>query len=90
MRRAGEALIEAAPQGGDGSPVKRRGKRHTKSHRSQRVWRPITNPNMKSDLTTALGLGPRLPSPGALANVEINFGLAEGSGFCSGDTQEGG
>ena len=34
--------------------------------------KPITNPNMKSDLTTALALA-RAAIEGALANVEINL-----------------
>jgi formiminotetrahydrofolate cyclodeaminase len=34
--------------------------------------RPITNPNMKSDLTTALALA-KAAIEGALANVEINL-----------------
>jgi len=34
--------------------------------------RPITNPNMKSDLTTAIALG-KAALQGALANVEINL-----------------
>jgi formiminotetrahydrofolate cyclodeaminase len=34
--------------------------------------KPITNPNMKSDLTTALALA-RAAMEGALANVEINL-----------------
>jgi glutamate formiminotransferase / formiminotetrahydrofolate cyclodeaminase len=34
--------------------------------------KPITNPNMKSDLTTAIALG-RAALDGALANVEINL-----------------
>jgi glutamate formiminotransferase/formiminotetrahydrofolate cyclodeaminase len=33
---------------------------------------PITNPNMKSDLTTALALS-KAALEGALANVEINL-----------------
>jgi formiminotetrahydrofolate cyclodeaminase len=33
--------------------------------------RPITNPNMKSDLTTSIALA-RAAIEGALANVEIN------------------
>jgi glutamate formiminotransferase/formiminotetrahydrofolate cyclodeaminase len=35
--------------------------------------RPITSPNMKSDLTTAIALA-KAALEGALANVEINLG----------------
>ena len=42
--------------------------------------RPITNPNMKSDLTTALALA-GAAIEGALANVEINLESLKDSGF---------
>jgi glutamate formiminotransferase/formiminotetrahydrofolate cyclodeaminase len=42
--------------------------------------RPITNPNMKSDLTTALALA-GAGIEGALANVEINLESLKDSGF---------
>jgi glutamate formiminotransferase/formiminotetrahydrofolate cyclodeaminase len=42
--------------------------------------RPITNPNMKSDLTTALALA-SAGIEGALANVEINLESLKDSGF---------
>ena len=42
--------------------------------------RPITNPNMKSDLVTAAALA-RAAIEGALANVEINLGSLKDEGF---------
>ncbi len=42
--------------------------------------RPITNPNMKSDLTTALALA-QAAVTGALANVEINLESLKDTGF---------
>jgi glutamate formiminotransferase len=44
--------------------------------------RPITNPNMKSDLTTARALA-QAAVEGALANVEINLESLKDSGFAS-------
>ena len=41
---------------------------------------PITNPNMKSDLTTAVALA-QAALTGALANVEINLALLKDEGF---------
>src|ERR1700685_3583781 len=41
---------------------------------------PITNPNMKSDLTTAMALA-RAAIEGALANVEINLESLKDAGF---------
>ena len=43
---------------------------------------PITNPNMKSDLTTALALA-RAAIEGALANVEINLESLKDPGFAA-------
>ena len=44
---------------------------------------PITNPNMKSDLTTATALA-RAAIQGALANVEINLASIKDEGFVRG------
>ena len=41
---------------------------------------PITNPNMKSDLTTAVALA-KAALTGALANVEINLESLKDEGF---------
>jgi formiminotetrahydrofolate cyclodeaminase len=41
---------------------------------------PITNPNMKSDLTTAKALA-QAAITGALANVEINLASMKDAGF---------
>ncbi len=43
---------------------------------------PITNPNMKSDLTTALALA-RAAITGALANVEINLASLKDQAFAA-------
>jgi len=45
-----------------------------------RSLEPITNPNMKSDLTTALALA-RAAITGALANVEINLASLKDAAF---------
>ena len=55
--------------------------------RIARALKPITNPNMKSDLTTAIALA-NAAIAGALANVDINLesikpGSAEGEAFVS-------
>jgi glutamate formiminotransferase / formiminotetrahydrofolate cyclodeaminase len=44
--------------------------------------RPITNPNMKSDLTTSLALA-KAAIEGALANVEINLASLKDEGFAA-------
>jgi formiminotetrahydrofolate cyclodeaminase len=43
---------------------------------------PITNPNMKSDLTTAVALA-RAAITGALANVEINLASLKDKSFAA-------
>jgi formiminotetrahydrofolate cyclodeaminase len=43
---------------------------------------PITNPNMKSDLTTATALA-RAAIQGALANVEINLESLKDNAFAA-------
>ena len=48
--------------------------------------KPITNPNMKSDLTTALALA-RAAMEGALANVEINLETLKDQAFAA-DTRK--
>jgi formiminotetrahydrofolate cyclodeaminase len=47
---------------------------------------PITNPNMKSDLTTAIALA-RAAVEGALANVEINLESIQDAAFVT-ETRE--
>ena len=47
---------------------------------------PITNPNMKSDLTTAVALA-KAALTGALANVEINLDSLKDEGFVA-DTRK--
>ena len=44
--------------------------------------KPITNPNMKSDLTTALALA-NAALEGALANVEVNIESLKDEAFVS-------
>ena len=51
--------------------------------------KPITNPNMKSDLTTALALA-RAAIEGALANVEINLESLKDSRICGGNPEKSG
>jgi glutamate formiminotransferase len=48
--------------------------------------KPITNPNMKSDLTTAIALA-KAALEGALANVEINLDSMKDAGFVN-DTRK--
>jgi formiminotetrahydrofolate cyclodeaminase len=50
---------------------------------------PVTNPNMKSDLTTASGLA-RAAIEGALANVEINLASIKDDGFVRGVRERAG
>jgi formiminotetrahydrofolate cyclodeaminase len=75
----GDAVIDTALKGATTVPL-------GVAQRSREVLRlvealkPITNPNMASDLTVAAGLG-RAAVEGALANVEINLGSIKDSAF---------
>lgn len=75
----GESLIEAALKQATNVPL-------SVAQRAREVMTvaellgPITNPNMKSDLTTAVALG-RAALEGALANVEINLESIKDQGF---------
>jgi len=68
---AGQTAIEAALKQATSVPL-------SVAEKAQQIGRivrelgPITNPNMKSDLTTAAALA-RAAITGALANVEINL-----------------
>lgn len=68
---SGEALINAALQQATNVPLGV-AERATEVLRIVESLRPITSPNMKSDLVTAAGLA-RAAIEGALANVEINL-----------------
>jgi glutamate formiminotransferase / formiminotetrahydrofolate cyclodeaminase len=69
--KSGEALIEAALKEATAVPL-------SVAEKAQEIRQiaeslePVTNPNMKSDLTTALALA-EAAMVGALANVEINL-----------------
>nr|MBA3913016.1 cyclodeaminase/cyclohydrolase family protein [Terriglobales bacterium] len=75
----GESLIKAALKQATNVPL-------SVAQRAREVMTvaellgPITNPNMKSDLTTAVALG-RAALEGALANVEINLESIKDQGF---------
>jgi glutamate formiminotransferase/formiminotetrahydrofolate cyclodeaminase len=69
--KSGEALIEAALKDATNVPLGVAEKAHEVAQIVKSL-EPITNPNMKSDLTTALALA-RAAVTGALANVEINL-----------------
>jgi formiminotetrahydrofolate cyclodeaminase len=69
--KTSEALIEAALKEATSVPLAVAEKAHGIIQITQSL-EPITNPNMKSDLTTALALA-HSAITGALANVEINL-----------------
>jgi formiminotetrahydrofolate cyclodeaminase len=77
--KTGEALIEAALREATLVPLSVAEKAHEIAQ-IVRSLDPITNPNMKSDLTTALALA-RAAITGALANVEINLASLKDQGF---------
>ena len=69
--QSGEAMIETALKGATNIPLNVAEKAH-RIDQIAHTLEPITNPNMKSDLTTASALA-SAATIGALANVEINL-----------------
>ena len=69
--KAGEATIDAALRQATTVPLSV-AEKASEVGQIARSLEPITNPNMKSDLTTSLALA-RAAITGALANVEINL-----------------
>jgi glutamate formiminotransferase / formiminotetrahydrofolate cyclodeaminase len=76
-----EALIEAALKEATSVPLRVAEKAHEIAQIAQSLA-PITNPNMKSDLTTAVALA-RAAITGALANVEINLDSLKDRAFAA-------
>jgi glutamate formiminotransferase len=79
--KAAEALIEAALKEATSVPLSVAERAHEVAQIAQSL-EPITNPNMKSDLTTALALA-RAAITGALANVEINLQSLKDQAFAA-------
>jgi glutamate formiminotransferase/formiminotetrahydrofolate cyclodeaminase len=77
--KSGEATIEAALKEATAVPLSVAEKAHEVAQITHKL-EPITNPNMKSDLTTALALA-RAAVRGALANVEINLASLKDEAF---------
>jgi glutamate formiminotransferase len=77
--KVAETLIEAALKQATAVPLSVAEKAHEIIQITQTL-EPITNPNMKSDLTTALALA-RAAITGALANVEINLASLKDEDF---------
>jgi len=76
-----EALIEAALKEATSVPLSVAEKAHA-IEETARSLESTTNPNMKSDLTTAVALA-RAAITGALANVEINLGSLKDLAFAA-------
>jgi glutamate formiminotransferase / formiminotetrahydrofolate cyclodeaminase len=74
-----EALIESALQEATSVPLNIAQKAHQIGQIAESL-RPMTNPNMKSDLDTAVALAGAAIT-GALANVEINLASVKDSDF---------
>jgi len=75
----GEGLVDAATKTATQVPLKTAQKAREVA-RLIEALRPITNPNMASDLTVAAALA-EAAIKGALANVEINLGSLKDAGF---------
>jgi formiminotetrahydrofolate cyclodeaminase len=80
-QESGEALIESALKEATSVPLGVAEKAHEVAEIAQTLG-AITNPNMKSDLTTALALA-RAAITGALANVEINLASLKDQAFAA-------
>src|SRR5262249_36257803 len=78
----GDALIEAAMKGATSVPLETARKAREVAD-IVAALRPITNPNMGSDLTVAAALA-NAAVEGALANVEINLASLKDAGFAAG------
>jgi len=76
-----EVMIEDALKGATDVPLGVAEKAHEVAQIVKSL-EPITNPHMKSDLTTALALA-RAAITGALANVEINLASLKDQGFAA-------
>jgi glutamate formiminotransferase/formiminotetrahydrofolate cyclodeaminase len=77
-----EMLVDAALKLATGVPLRVAEKAHEVAQITQSLF-AISNPNMKSDLTTAQALA-RAAITGALANVEINLAALKDQGFAAG------
>jgi formiminotetrahydrofolate cyclodeaminase len=77
--KSGEALIDAALKGATAVPLRVAEKAHQVVQLAN-LLRPITNPNMQSDLTTASALAAAAVT-GALANVDINLASIKEQAF---------
>jgi glutamate formiminotransferase/formiminotetrahydrofolate cyclodeaminase len=75
----GEAIVEAALKQATSVPLTVAERAREVRELAERLG-PVTNPNMKSDLTTASALA-RAAIEGALANVEINLASIKDEGF---------
>lgn len=75
----GEAMIDAATKTATQVPLETAQKSREVADLIESL-RPITNPNMASDLTVAASLA-QAAIKGALANVEINLGSLKDAGF---------
>jgi glutamate formiminotransferase/formiminotetrahydrofolate cyclodeaminase len=78
---AGEAVIEEALKGATAVPLGVAEKSREVAQIA-RLLEPITNPNMKSDLATAIALS-EAAITGALANVEINLASIKDQHFAA-------
>jgi glutamate formiminotransferase / formiminotetrahydrofolate cyclodeaminase len=79
--KSGDAMIEAALKEATAIPLSVSEKAHQIAQLVKSL-EPITNPNMKSDLTTAAALATAAIT-GALANVEINLASIKDQAFAN-------